>query len=181
MLLDAWAARHLGAPYDGNGRWAAAGTVIDALLAAMIADPFFDRTPPKSTGRDDFNDAWLGRFAPGTYAPQDVQATLTALTATTIARAVERYCDGADELLVCGGGAHNATLLRTLAARLPGTRVATTDLRRHRSRLGGGDGVRMARAAGDPRRVRQPAGGHRRARPARARRHLPRVAGSRHG
>jgi anhydro-N-acetylmuramic acid kinase len=100
--------------------------VVDALLAAMIADPFFDRAPPKSTGRDDFNDAWVDRFSPGTHLPQDVQATLTALTATAIARAVERYCGGADELLVCGGGAHNATLLRDLAARLPGARVATT-------------------------------------------------------
>ncbi|HET9041986.1 MAG TPA: anhydro-N-acetylmuramic acid kinase [Burkholderiales bacterium] len=126
VLMDAWAARHLGTAYDGDGRWAAGGAVVDALLAAMIADPFFDRAPPKSTGRDDFNDAWVGRFSPGTYLPQDVQATLTALTATAIARAVERCCGGADELLVCGGGAHNATLLRELAARLPGTRVATT-------------------------------------------------------
>ena len=126
VLVDAWAARHLATPYDDGGRWAASGAVVGPLLEAMLADPYFDRTPPKSTGRDHFHDAWLDRFAPATHSPIDVQATLTALTATTIARAVEQFCGGAQELLVCGGGAHNATLMSNLAARLPGTRVATT-------------------------------------------------------
>jgi anhydro-N-acetylmuramic acid kinase len=126
VLIDAWAARHLGAPYDRDGRWAASGTVVDALLAPMMADPYFAAPPPKSTGRDNFNDAWLRRFALERLPPQDVQATLTALTATAIARSIELFCGGADELLVCGGGAHNACLMRELAARLPGTHVATT-------------------------------------------------------
>lgn len=126
VLIDAWAARHLGAPYDRDGAWAASGTVADTLLAAMMADPYFAAPPPKSTGRDYFNDAWLGRFELGRLAPQDVQATLTALTATSVARSIELFCGGADELLVCGGGAHNACLMRELGARLPSTRVATT-------------------------------------------------------
>jgi anhydro-N-acetylmuramic acid kinase len=127
VLIDAWAARHLGAPYDRDGAWAASGSIADRLLAAMMADPYFAAPPPKSTGRDHFNDAWLGRFELGQLSPQDVQATLTALTATSIAGSVELYCGGAEELLVCGGGAHNAFLMGNLAARLPGTRVATTD------------------------------------------------------
>jgi anhydro-N-acetylmuramic acid kinase len=125
VLIDAWAARHLGAPYDAEGRWAASGRVVEPLLAAMLADPFFDRPPPKSTGRDDFNAAWFGRFAVASHRPEDVQATLTALTAAGIARAIDRFCGGADELLACGGGAHNARLLRELAQRLPAARVAT--------------------------------------------------------
>jgi anhydro-N-acetylmuramic acid kinase len=126
VLVDAWAARHLGTQYDDEGRWSGSGKVVDALLAAMMADPYFAAPPPKSTGRDYFNDAWLGRFAPQRHSPQDVQASLTALTATTIAGSIVLFCGGADELLVCGGGAHNATLMRDLAARLPSTRVATT-------------------------------------------------------
>jgi anhydro-N-acetylmuramic acid kinase len=126
VLIDAWAARHLGAPYDEDGRWAASGTIADALLAAMLEDPYFGRPPPKSTGRDDFNAAWLARFAVTAHRPEDVQATLTALTAAAIARAVERFCGGADELLVCGGGAHNGRLMSELAQRLPAARIATT-------------------------------------------------------
>jgi anhydro-N-acetylmuramic acid kinase len=126
VLIDAWAARHLGAPYDRGGAWAASGTVADALLAAMMADPYLAAPPPKSTGRDYFNDAWLDRFELSRLVPQDVQATLTALTANSIARAIALFCGGADELLVCGGGAHNACLMRGLAANLPGTRIATT-------------------------------------------------------
>jgi anhydro-N-acetylmuramic acid kinase len=126
VLIDAWAARHLGAPYDRDGAWAASGTIVDALLAAMMADPYFAAPPPKSTGRDYFNDGWLSRFALERQAPQDVQATLTALSAAAIAGAIDLFCGGADELLVCGGGAYNACLMRELGARLPGTRVATT-------------------------------------------------------
>lgn len=125
VLIDAWAARHLGVPCDDGGRWAASGRVVDTLLAAMLAAPFFDLAPPKSTGRDDFNAAWLDRFELVGHPPENVQATLTALTASAIARAVERFCGGADELLVCGGGAHNGHLMRELAARLPATRVGT--------------------------------------------------------
>ncbi len=126
VLLDTWAARHLGVPCDEDGRWAATGRVNEALLAAMLAEPFFALAPPKSTGRDDFNAAWLDRFVPAGYAPADVQATLTALTAASVARAVERICGGADEVLVCGGGAHNARLMQELAVRSPAARVATT-------------------------------------------------------
>lgn len=126
VLIDAWAARHLGAPCDEDGRWAASGRVDEALLAAMLSDPFFDLAPPKSTGRDGFNAAWLDRFQPARYAPADVQATLTALTAASLGRALERFCGGADEVLVCGGGAHNGRLMQELAARSPAARVATT-------------------------------------------------------
>lgn len=125
VLIDAWATRHLGAPCDEDGRWAASGRVVDALLGAMLADPFFDLAPPKSTGRDDFNAAWLARFGLAGHPPENVQATLTALTAAAIAGAVERFCGGADELLVCGGGVHNGQLMRELALRLPATRVDT--------------------------------------------------------
>jgi anhydro-N-acetylmuramic acid kinase len=126
VLIDAWAGRHLGTPYDADGRWAASGRVVEALLAALLAAPYFDRPPPKSTGRDDFNAAWLERFAVAAHRPEDVQATLTALTASSIAHAVERFCGGADELLVCGGGANNGRLMSELAQRLPSVRVSTT-------------------------------------------------------
>jgi anhydro-N-acetylmuramic acid kinase len=125
-LIDAWVSRHLGTAYDRDGAWAAAGAAVQPLLAEMLADPYFAAPPPKSTGRDRFNEQWVAAFKPERFAPKDVQATLTALTAATIVRAIEGFCSGADELLVCGGGAHNACLMGHLRAGLSGVRVGTT-------------------------------------------------------
>jgi len=129
-LLDAWARAHLDSAYDANGAWAASGSVDASLLERLLAEPYFARLPPKSTGRDAFSDAWLqlalgGRELP----PVNVQATLAQLTAATIAAALgagnpERPAP--QSLYVCGGGAFNADLLRRLQQALPHTRVATT-------------------------------------------------------
>jgi anhydro-N-acetylmuramic acid kinase len=126
VLLDAWAARHLGVAYDDDGRWAASGRVIAPLLAALLAEPFFDLPPPKSTGRDLFNTGWLEQRLPGGEAPADVQATLAELTARSVAAALQRHAPATARLLVCGGGAHNTHLLQRLAALLPAAAVETT-------------------------------------------------------
>ena len=127
MLMDAWIARHQGAAYDRDGAWAASGQVIPALLQAMLADPFFAAAPPKSSGRDLFNDAWLQRHLQGNEQPADVQATLLALTGTAIAEAITRFCQGAQEVYLCGGGAHNAALVARLKQALPACRIELTD------------------------------------------------------
>ncbi len=126
VLLDLWAQQHLGQPLDRDGAWAGSGKVIDELLRGMLADPFFAGAPPKSTGRDQFNEAWLARHRPERFAPRDVQATFVALTTQSISDAVKRFCDGTQEVLGCGGGASNSHLMRELARRLPRLRVATT-------------------------------------------------------
>ena len=128
-LLDLWCQRHHGQPYDADGRWAAAGRVDGALLQALLAEPFLQRDPPKSTGRDLFNAEWLDaalqRAAPGA-APVDVQATLAEFSARAAAEALQRHAPRTSELLVCGGGAFNQDLMRRLAARLPGVAVHGT-------------------------------------------------------
>jgi anhydro-N-acetylmuramic acid kinase len=84
------------------------GKVNDSLLTALRAEPYFARNPPKSTGRDLFDSAWLlARLDERPVAPEDVQATLVALTARTIADAIEAHCAGATDVLICGGGARN--------------------------------------------------------------------------
>ncbi|MGN6703255.1 MAG: anhydro-N-acetylmuramic acid kinase [Burkholderiaceae bacterium] len=120
VLMDAWTQVHLGQPYDAAGRWAASGKVLPQLLAAMLAEPFFALPPPKSTGRDLFHAAWLrSRLTAGpSPAPEDVQATLAALTAETIAAAIETHAPGASAAYVCGGGALNRHLMTTLAGAL---------------------------------------------------------------
>jgi anhydro-N-acetylmuramic acid kinase len=125
-LLDAWIRERRRKRYDARGAWAARGRVIAPLLAKLLAHPYFRRRPPKSTGREEFNLRWVKRVLSGRERAADVQATLTELTAVTIARAVRRYCAGAREVFVCGGGSRNRTLLARLAALLSGQRVATT-------------------------------------------------------
>jgi anhydro-N-acetylmuramic acid kinase len=127
-LLDAWIREKRRKRYDARGAWAASGRVIAPLLAKLLAHPFFRRRPPKSTGREDFNLRWVKQALSGRERAADVQATLTELTAVTIARAVRRYGAGALEVFVCGGGARNRALLARLAALLPGQRVATTSV-----------------------------------------------------
>lgn len=127
LLMDAWCARHRGTPFDRDGAWAASGRVDAALLARMMAEPYFALPAPKSTGRDLFTDDWLARHLaahPTTIDAADVQATLAELTATTVARAVSD--SGVDELRVCGGGARNRHLMSRLAALLAPRGVGST-------------------------------------------------------
>lgn len=127
VLVDLWCARHRGEAFDRDGAWARSGRADDTLLAALLAEPYFARTPPKSTGRDLFGSDWLdARLAGRAIAPVDVQATLVTLTARTVADAVRTQCAGATEVLFCGGGAKNPALLETLAAELSPRCVTTT-------------------------------------------------------
>jgi anhydro-N-acetylmuramic acid kinase len=124
--MDAWTRRHLGQPYDEDGRWAASGTVSAALLDALQAHPFLALPPPKSTGPEDFTLDWLLACVEraGNPAPADVQVTLCEFSAATIAAALRP--DLPARLVVCGGGVHNSALLARLRARLPGVRVESS-------------------------------------------------------
>lgn len=119
-LIDAWAERHLKQPFDDGGRFAARGTVHEALLAALLDEPYFRQGAPKSTGRDLFNADWLDAKLAGFpgLAPEDVQATLTMLTAATVADEIARHASDCRAVYVCGGGARNPVLLDTIAAAL---------------------------------------------------------------
>ena len=126
MLLDAWAAIHLGKPYDAGGAFAASGQVIAGLLDRYLADPYFTAPPPKSTGRDHFNLDWLNSMGSADYRAQDVQASLAELSARSIAHAVARWCPHADEVYACGGGSHNTDLMARIAAALQDKPLAAT-------------------------------------------------------
>ena len=129
VLMDAWIHHHLGHTYDRDGAWAASGVVQPALLKALLSDPFFQTTGPKSTGRELFNLPWLIQHlsTQPAYQPQDVQATLLELTATSIASSLQQAQPACGQLLVCGGGAHNQALLARLQALLPTAQVSSTD------------------------------------------------------
>lgn len=126
VLLDAWVGARLGRSFDKAGAVASRGRVLEPLLKAMLADPYFRRKPPKSTGRDRFNLDWLGRFRATRYGTHDVQATLAELSARSISRAILRFCRGAEEVFLCGGGARNADLVERIARSLNAIPVAST-------------------------------------------------------
>jgi anhydro-N-acetylmuramic acid kinase len=126
LLMDAWCMQHLNKPYDAGGAWAATGRPLPALLEVMLGDPFFALLPPKSSGRDLFNMAWLQDKLQGTERAEDVQATLLELTSRSIAQAVRQHCAGAQEIYLCGGGAHNQALRESLTALLPDSKVQST-------------------------------------------------------
>ncbi|BCL75420.1 anhydro-N-acetylmuramic acid kinase [Jeongeupia sp. HS-3] len=127
VLMDLWIHRHRGAAYDAGGAWAASGKILDDLLAELLREPYLALPAPKSTGRDLFHANWLAaRLTGRTDRIEDVMATLTTYTARTIADAVKATAPGVDDIFICGGGAHNPTLLAALARDLPGVSIAST-------------------------------------------------------
>ena len=126
MLLDSWAKLRLGKDYDANGAWAATGVVHESLLFDMLSEPYFALPPPKSTGRDLFNNHWLKQHQLYPHLrPQDIARTLVALTAHSIVGALSK-CGNVDEVYLCGGGAHNKLLVGALHGLLGAVAVRTT-------------------------------------------------------
>jgi len=126
-LLDMWFQQHQDGQYDESGQWAATGAVISELLNSLLTHPYFNTPAPKSTGRELFNLAWLTQHLSNFshLAPQDVQATLSQLTAQSIANEL-RQLNGVDELYICGGGVYNQDLLQRLQSLLPTVSIAST-------------------------------------------------------
>jgi anhydro-N-acetylmuramic acid kinase len=140
-LLDAWVERHTGAPYDRAGAWARTGSIDHKLLAQLLADAFFDVEPPKSTGKEFFNLAWLARWDDELPLrnPADVQATLAELTAATVAAAIKRWAPKTDRVIVCGGGRLNEHLMQRLGVCVAPIPVVPTEYFNH-----GGDWIEAA-------------------------------------
>ena len=129
VLLDQWINKHLNRSFDRDGAWARSGAASVDLLKDLLADPFFSRRPPKSTGREYFNLEWLAAALRGrtSIARENVQATLVYLTVECIAAALLAHGPRPEEILLCGGGASNVFLVETLSTRLSPTPVRTTD------------------------------------------------------
>lgn len=125
-LMDAWIRKHRDEAFDFDGRWARMGSVNQDLLGRFLSDPYFGAAAPKSTGFEHFNLGWIEAHGTESLDPCDVQATLCALSAATIADAIKRFEFELSDLLVCGGGVHNDTLLHELAVRLPGLPIVST-------------------------------------------------------
>lgn len=130
-LLDAWILLNRGEAYDRNGAWAASGNVNKELLHHLLSHPYLQRPIPKSSGREEFNLAWLKEVLAKTPATksEDVQATLLEFTAVSVSDHLQQ-CPGAaggGEIYICGGGAHNKTLMNRLSHLNPGFSLNTTE------------------------------------------------------
>ncbi|MEQ6886425.1 anhydro-N-acetylmuramic acid kinase [Salicola sp. Rm-C-2C1-2] len=126
-LMDLWCRRHRCRPFDYQGEWAATGEVNDTLLTSFLSDAYFARQPPKSTGREYFNEHWLEAHLsalPEQPGAADVQRTLLELTAVTVTRDIQAI--GADEVFLAGGGAFNPMLADRISDLLPKARVDST-------------------------------------------------------
>ncbi|GHF77143.1 anhydro-N-acetylmuramic acid kinase [Thalassotalea marina] len=123
-LLDAWCYMHTGNRYDKDGEWATTGQIIPALLDQMLADSYFSLPFPKSTGREYFNIDWLNQFQVTEYSAHDIQATLVALTATSVANAVAQLSPKGFVYL-CGGGINNTPCYKLINHNLSNHSVNT--------------------------------------------------------
>ena len=127
VLMDMWIEEHLKRPYDNNGSWAKSGKVHEELLENMLRDDYFILKFPKSTGREYFNKKFLINYLEpfDKIAAEDVQATLLALTVTSIVNEIKTF--KIEKLLVCGGGVRNIFLMENLQKRLPLIEVTSTE------------------------------------------------------
>ena len=128
-FLDDWFRVHNDARFDSNGHWAAGGTVDDALLERLQADPYIRRDPPKSTGIEYFSAAWLRDRLPddAESRPADVQATLAEFSAASLVDNIRRFGPKRlDRVLLCGGGVANADLVARIRNRLGDVPIHST-------------------------------------------------------
>lgn len=123
IMIDYCVGKYFGKTYDKDGEIAASGIVSDNWLECLLADEYYFIEPPKSTGREYFSAQYIEnalKYAPSD--PKDIIATVTALTARTIAQSYERFIYpnvGLHEAVICGGGAYNKTLMKMLRTYLP--------------------------------------------------------------
>jgi len=129
VLMDGWIHQHQGLAYDEGGSWAEQGQIHTDFLASLCSEAYLQKIPPKSTGRDLFHLSWL-KDKLATFpdiSAVDVQASLCAFTAQTIADAIQLYAPQCEAVYVCGGGAYNARLMRSLQALLGEIHLSSTD------------------------------------------------------
>lgn len=125
-LMDHWFSLHQSGRFDHQGNWASTGTICTTLLQKMLNDDYFNQPAPKSTGREYFNAQWLATFTDNTtLSPTDVQATLTALTAESIAQQINQLSTKSD-VYICGGGIENNYLVSLLKQKFTNHSIVNT-------------------------------------------------------
>ncbi|MGY8813199.1 MAG: anhydro-N-acetylmuramic acid kinase [Gammaproteobacteria bacterium] len=129
-LMDSWVQKHQNIDYDIDGKLATEGTCNEMLLDIFMQDSYFSLIPPKSTGKDEFNQQWLTKNLDAlgvSISIADVQRTLLELSARSICNAIKQYSSDAREILLCGGGIHNPLLVQRIETLLPDMEIVSTE------------------------------------------------------
>ncbi|OGC89531.1 MAG: hypothetical protein A2W25_14270 [candidate division Zixibacteria bacterium RBG_16_53_22] len=128
MLTDRAVQNLYGKAYDRGGKIALSGGSRPDVVRKFLADPYFLRKPPKSTGREYFGEPYLEKVMRqlGKASPEDIVATLTEITVGAMADFLSGFCPRVEEIYLCGGGAHNKAILGRLRSIIPNVRVSTT-------------------------------------------------------
>ncbi len=116
-LMNEWVQRYLAEDFDKDGKWAKQGQCNQELLSLLLNEAYFETSPPKSSGKDFFNLQWLENKLSQLEKSidlNDVQATLLEFSAVTISDAIKNHAPDYNEILVCGGGVHNKTMMQRL-------------------------------------------------------------------
>ena len=127
ILMDAWINLHHQKSYDQDAWFATTGQLELDLLSQLLADPYFSLPPPKSTGREKFNLAWIEKqVSQKNLRIENVQRTLLEFSAITICEQIKQHSNGC-HIYVCGGGALNPLLMQRLTALMPTYKIQTTN------------------------------------------------------
>ena len=128
-LMDYWVQKNLNTHYDENGTWAQSGRINRELVDQLKKDPYFKLNPPKSTGKEYFSPAWLEKKIPllSDYKEEDVQASLCQFSAETISESIKNHAPLTHQTIVCGGGVHNKTLIKSVKKNLDHPVSSTAD------------------------------------------------------
>ena len=114
-LMDQWISHHYQMRYDKDAQWAKSGCLDNDLLDNLLSEPWLNTPPPKSTGPELFNLAWLKSQLPDKeMPPEDVQYTLCEFSAVTVTRAIKAHAPECRKLVICGGGAYNPLLVERI-------------------------------------------------------------------
>ena len=129
MLMDSWVSQNKQQPYDKDGEWAGSIQANNDLVNKLMNDNFIHQQPPKSTGREHYNIAWLNTLLKNCppLSIDVIQASLCDFTAQSITYAIEHYLPNISTLIVCGGGVHNKHLMRQLGTSLNKINIASSD------------------------------------------------------
>jgi anhydro-N-acetylmuramic acid kinase len=128
-LMNAWILQHKQETQDTDGHWCAQGSSNQVLLDKLLTDPYFQQSPPKSTGPEHFNLSWLEHYLTDVHdTAVNVQATLCELTTSAIARTIQSQPlqTRHPEIFICGGGSHNPQIMQQLRSKLNNNRIETT-------------------------------------------------------
>ena len=128
-LMDQWISHHHQARYDKDGNWDRSGSVNTTLLENLLAEPWLNMAPPKSTGPELFNMRWLNDHMQGMEtSPEDVQHTLCEFSAITVSNAIKNHAADCSKVILCGGGAYNPLLVERIQSHLPGCAVVGSNV-----------------------------------------------------